>query len=570
VAALLCLCAASSRAQQLSFHPVVLDPSGKIEPWVTPPSRAYSQVALQAWQFLVDSPNAANGLPAFFTYPEYRISTLEPYEWVHNPASLFAMLTESGLRVYAFTGDRRALDLVQRLLDYDLAHGLTDPGDVWASVPYASSSPGVLEYTGADDVAACNGCGSGDGIGVIEPDKVGELGFAFLRFYEVTGVTRYLDAAVTAASVLAAKVRTGDEAKSPWPMRVYAASGQVREEYSANILGPIRLFDELIRLGLGQVDAYRSARATAWAWALQYPMQNENWSGYFEDVPIMTDPSANRNQYIPLELARYLLKHPSLDPDWKTHATALLAFAERVFGADAVEPGLQWGALTMSEQEFVFVKMGSHTARYGSVLALWASVAGGPDDMDRASRSLNWATYFSDGAGHVAVVNEPTGPDSTSWFTDGYGDYIRHFMAAMEANPAWAPPGETHLVGSTSVVSSIEYTSDRVTYRTFDAVGTEVLRVPQAPVAVWVGNQRLPAGGFGVAPTDSGDLILTVQHSDSGSVVVDFRGNYVPPSSGCSTTGQPAWAAPIVLLGLLLRRRSSTARSGARARPTGS
>jgi hypothetical protein len=50
---------------------------------------------------------------------------------------------------------------------------------------------------------------------------------------------------------------------------------------------------------------------------MKYPMLNNVWVGYFEDVgPNME----NMNQVIPLEFARYILLHPEKDPQWREHA----------------------------------------------------------------------------------------------------------------------------------------------------------------------------------------------------------------------------------------------------------
>ena len=50
----------------------------------------------------------------------------------------------------------------------------------WPGVAYASSTGGDLRFTGAadEDVYGCFGCG--DGYGIIEPDKLGELGLQML------------------------------------------------------------------------------------------------------------------------------------------------------------------------------------------------------------------------------------------------------------------------------------------------------------------------------------------------------------------------------------------------------
>ena len=146
-----------------------------------------------------------------------------------------------------------------------------------------------------------------------------------------------------AADVLASHVRTGSATQSPWPFRVYAQTNVVREQYSAHVISAIQLFDELIRLNLGNVSAYQSARQTAWNWLMTYPIQNNAWAGYFEDVQIQSDTS-NVNQLNAAETARYLMRHPELDPNWETHARGIIAWIERTFAAS------QYGANTIAEQ----------------------------------------------------------------------------------------------------------------------------------------------------------------------------------------------------------------------------
>jgi len=80
------------------------------------------------------------------------------------------------------------------------------------------------------------------------------------------------------------------------------------------------------------------------------------------------------------------------------------------------------------------------------------------------------------------------------WFSDGHGDYIRHFLLAMGAVPEWAPAGENHIVHSTSVVRSVTYapTGDAVAYTTFDAGSRETLRLAFTPASVLAGGAALP------------------------------------------------------------------------------
>ena len=93
---------------------------------------------------------------------------------------------------------------------------------------------------------------------------VGEDGYAYLRLYEMTGKTKYLQAAIRCANALVKNYKKGDETHSPWPVRCYARDGGTEGRpmgpYSANVIEPIMLFDELIRLQQGNL---RTTRALA-------------------------------------------------------------------------------------------------------------------------------------------------------------------------------------------------------------------------------------------------------------------------------------------------------------------
>ncbi|MBI3543365.1 MAG: hypothetical protein HY075_08855 [Deltaproteobacteria bacterium] len=275
-------------------------------------------------------------------------------------------------------------------------------------------------------------------------------------------------------------------------------------------------------------------RAQAWEWLEAYPLKNHNWSGYFEDIEIHRDPSENPNQYTPLETARYLLLHPELDAHWRAHVDDILAWVTATFAGDVVnaegvpEKGVQFGAEVISEQRDDLDKMSSHTARFASVLALYAEKTGDAAARDRAFRSFNWAAYFCRDNGIVKTsVDEATG----FWFSDGYGDYMRHFLRGMAAQPEWAPGREPHLLRSTSIVRKIGYEKGRVAYSTFDFAGVETLRMPQRPLRVRAGGKplaqrlALDAEGYVVEPLldDRGGFLVRVRHDRSGAVELTTR-----------------------------------------------
>ena len=89
---------------------------------------------------------------------------------------------------------------------------------------------------------------------------------------------------------------------------------------------------------------------------MAFPIKNNVWSNYFEDVPIKSD-TQNVNQLNAGETARYLMQHPEFDPGWETHARAIIKWIETTFGVQA------YGATTIQEQQaFVQAYGQSHVA----------------------------------------------------------------------------------------------------------------------------------------------------------------------------------------------------------------
>jgi len=474
-------------APSIAGRPVALDRQGKLLPWPAPDNigYSYSSHVLAQWTILWDQYNRQR-LPYFYCCFDFDRTTFElapDLHWVNSTAYLRAMMQGFIERLYPYTGDARTLVFLEDFVDYELEHGLTPEGYAWSQVPYASANPGAKRYSGWSDLGAED---------YLEPPIVGEDGYAYLRLYEMTGNTKYLREAIRCADALRKNYQPGDESHSPWPVRAFARDGRADRKpmgpYSANVIAPIMLFDELIRLGQGDVGGYARVRAGAWEWFQKYPLAHNVWVGYFEDTVARME---NMNQVIPLEFARYVLLHPEKDPEWREHARRLIEW---------VKTTPKWpkyvvhGATVTTEQgdgvEFCCNLPNqccdSHTSRLAAVEALYFAKTGDLAYKEEAFRSYNWVTYFQ------GLAPGAHAPFSTQWwFTDQYADGPRRLMDAFWAVPEWAPADESHLLGSSSVVTRIRYGRDSVTYSTFDAESSDVLRLDFVPESVAAGGKPL-------------------------------------------------------------------------------
>jgi len=516
-------------APSIAGRAVELDSAGKLLPWPIPDDTGYSYSAyfLSQWTIVWDQYNRQR-LPYFYCCFDFDRTTFEldpDRHWAYSTGYLRAMMQGFMERLYPYTGDPHTLEFLQNFVDYELENGRTPEGYAWARVPYPSANPGSARYTGWSE----------HGEDYVEPHVVGEDGYAYLRLYETTGNTKYLRAAIRCAEALVKNYKAGDERNSPWPDRCSARTGRVEGgkgmfPYSANVVEPIMLFDELMRLGQGDTASYKKVRAGAWAWLMQYPMRNNVWVGYFEDVPGSMD---NMNQVIPLEFARYVLLHPDKDAQWKDHARQLI---EWVKTTPKWPKYIVHGATVTTEQgdgkgfccNLPNQCCDSHSARLAAVEALYYAKTGDAAYKEAAYRTYNWVTYFQglSAAAHAPFSNQ-------WWFTDEFADGPRRMMDAFWAVPEWAPAAESHLVGSMSVVTKIAYGAGSVTYSTFDAESTDVLRLKFTPDSVMVGGRAIQRRndlvGEGYTFDDT-THVLRIHHTSSPDVDIQGKDGEAPPS----------------------------------------
>ncbi|MGB9521947.1 MAG: hypothetical protein ACPL6F_04225, partial [Anaerolineales bacterium] len=357
---------------------------------------------------------------------------MRPTIWPDNPAGKFAWAMTTIAKYYPYSGDIQFVRIVRQMLDRLWDYRTPDHFE-WKNVPYASAHPGTGVYFGA----------RADGEFATECDKIAQAARAFVDFFELSGETEYVQRGILCADELVRHMRPGNANQSPLPFRVDVRTGSVVEEYTADMIQVVRLFDRLIHHGF---TSYLDARHEVWTWIEQYPLKNNIWKGYFEDIRL--DPqNENRDQLTALETARYILENRQKYPQWKTIVKDLILWVKDTLGAHPF-----FTAIPIHEQKYCYYPMGSHTARFGNICCMYAALSGDEEFKEMGIRSLNWASYMANSNGIVTVGVDRPDYYNQCWFTDGYFDYVPHFLDSMAWYPELAPNDEDHLLSSTSMV----------------------------------------------------------------------------------------------------------------------
>ena len=458
---LLVVCCNVASAEMLCDHEVVLDAQGRLLPWTS-----YDQVLKGSVAYLEHCPRKQTALgndPWYLITSKLRPDATFKFNQ-NNQGSNAYYAVDLLCRYYAYSGDRSLFKVTRTLMDRVLM--FRTPSEwAWPNVPRTQDNTPDGVY---DDETS-------------EPEKMAMVGYACLRFSTLTGERKYRDAALSIGKTLAIFLCNGDAEHSPLPFRVNLKTGEVLDPYTANMVAPLLFFDALARIDSG----YIPIRDTLWQWIHQYPLQNNRWSGYYEDVK---KDSANLNHQIPMETARFMMNHTNYvtKAEVNEHVPALISWVRERFGKTT-----RFGATSIREQDCCFKEMSSHTARYASVLAQWHGFSGRAADDEEAMRSFALSTYsaFSKYSKNGRAVNYVGVGYIDPWFSDSYFDYLPHFLAGMTELPALAPDNSSHILGSTGTVISVHYDKNRIEYQTAESDGHEILRVPFQPRVM--GNGKL-------------------------------------------------------------------------------
>jgi hypothetical protein len=254
------------------------------------------------------------------------------------------------------------------------------------------------------------------------------------------------------------------------------------------------LYGELIELNHGKVNKYRESYEVLAAWLKRYPLRTNKWGPFFEDIQTAdySDTEINADT-----MALYILDHPDWDPHWKQQADGILQWSYATFQNHEFD---KWGVTAINEQTVYRVPGNSHTSRHASAELRYCEQTSDCSTKQDAIHRLNWATYTVDADGKNFY------PRDDIWLTDGYGDYVRHYLHAMAAAPELAPDNQNHLLRTSSVVSSIKYGPKQIQYTKFDKASTELFKLS-------AGKPKSVTGGTSKWSASSKTLLVQAQSS---------------------------------------------------------
>ncbi len=476
-------------SDSIQFHPVRVDRSGAILPWYSENlGVSYDHVLNLIWKFWNNMEIDSNGVKYYLNHDVW--SPNHDKRGIGGDQIMMAL--SSWDLFYDYSGDRQVLENMRYIADFYLAHSLSPAGAKWPDLPYPQNIDKHSGIYNGDMVLGKN---------YLQPDKAASFGFELLKLYKKTGDKKYLTAAVHIANTLAAKIIPGDNNNSPWPFKVNAITGEIgileerpfnyqgmsavdktrpkvsRSTYTTNWTAALNLFSGLKQLNTGNDRAYTRAFQITLNWLKKYPVKTNKWGPFFEDISGWSDSQINGITY-----AMFVIEHPEYDTDWKNTAKGIFNWVYRELANNEFK---KYGVICINEQTAYRVPGNSHTSREASVELMYTEKSGDTSYVRNAVRQLNWATYMVNEKGMNKYLRDDI------WLTDGYGDYVRHYLRAMAAMPNLAPDNGDHLLRSSSIVKSIDYLRSVITYNLFDNHSQDIFRLTNKPVQIRVNGKVL-------------------------------------------------------------------------------
>ncbi len=512
--------APNDKPDSINRHKVILDKDSKILSWMHQ-SYAYDQFLHQRWNFIKTRVPCAPGskYPIYYFYCEYREKDglIIPSGPMNDVGEKIPNWFENARLYYAYTGDASVMDIVKKFIDYTLKNGTSPSNFKWPNFPYTTANSKDTLYRGYFNHPKL-------AHHEIHLDHAAEMGLTYYRMYLFYGDKKYLNAAMDVANALIKNIRTGSATHSPWPYRVILDTGEITSEYGANWSGAFMLFDNLIKANLGNITAFKDARAKIIRFIDEHPMKTGYWTDGHSDTDIKSNTYksnlSNSNAVLTL------FDYPEFNPNWKENIPKMIKWTEEffVFRKAPTEPATVWGANIVGEQDGFNFKMDYQTARYGAECARWYAISGDETYKEKAFRSLNWVTYCNDETGKA--FESPVSKGIQSWWSDCYGECPRMFYHAFAGIPEWAPPRQNHILYSEGILKDVNYGFKSIKYTATAKEGTEHLRLAYKPESISLNGKNLnktsdtSVEGYTIKDLGNGDYAVNIIRKKAGKVIV--------------------------------------------------
>lgn len=469
----------SISSDTLQYHRIRFDRrTGGIIPWYSNNlGQSYDTCLSLVWNFWKNMETDSNGLKYYMNRQVWKPES----DGRGIGGDQISMALSSWALLYAYTGDPSIVANMRYMADEYLTRSLSDSTAKLAYLPFPYNTELLSGKYDGDMIL---------GKGITQPDKAGSFGLELITLYKITGEQKYLDAARKIALTLAENIRVGDNDNSPWPFKVNAQTGEVGwlytwpehqkvkpSVYTTNYAGTLELFTAMSRFDGSNKDIYQKAFENCLNWMKEYPLKTNKWGPFFEDVSGWSDTQINA-----MTFARYILQNQKYFPNWQSDVKGIIEWVRNTLGN---KEQIKYGVLATNEQTWYPVPGNSHSSRQAAVELMYTRMTGDTTYATNAVRQLNWATYTVNAKGWNRYVRDMI------WMTDGYGDYVRHYLRAMAEFPELAPDNKNKLLSSNSVVKDISYNSEKIEYQTYDSVSTEIFRLNRKPTRIFVDKQAL-------------------------------------------------------------------------------
>ncbi len=504
-------------------HPAVHDQHGVIAPWYqgqNGPCDFRLRIAAETLKRYpwAQPPAAVTAAPHYVfnghwkISPDGAISPVPIEDWNNGDlGQRAAYVLSSMVDYYRYSGDLAAIAIMTIQADFLLDHCCTPADHPWPNFlvsvpikgkPYGNCSPQ----------------------GMIQLDIVAEVGVPLLRAYQVTGNTRWFEAAKHWGDLLAAR-RNRAPSAAPWGRYANPESAPWKDtQQTGGVVFLLYFFDELTRLGYTGADhAIVQARDAGRAYLRDVLLPawtvNDTWGRNYWD---WNDPVQAEN--VTEFVARYLMDNPAVFPNWRNDVRNILSLFLNRTSVDPV------GAGDVYSGAWAFPESSSCCGRslwYGPMelavpFAQYGVQAHSAWGRELARRIQILATYD----GHATGVSEDNLDGgfvvNADWFKIAHPMALKHLLGTIAWMPEeFGPARENHIVRSSAVVNHVSYDRCGLSYRTFDSPPPtiDVLRLAYLPeritsAAGQVLTQRedLAGNGYSVKLLGQGDYLVNIRH----------------------------------------------------------